>query len=442
MAKNDNLKDFLTDVANAIREKKGTTDLINPQDFSAEIASIETGGGGEGGGGAVVTAKDVNFRDYDGTILHSYTKAQFLALSELPELPTRQGLICQEWTYNYADAQSYVSKYGKLDIGATYITDDGKTRLYLTILEKGRMEVPLHFHQDIANGVVIDWGDGSATQTLSGTGTKNTSHTYAEEGNYVISLMPTNGCTLKLGGGSSSLCVLGDTSTSPGGGGVYRSMLTAVEVGSNTIIRDYAFFNCMALARITIPKGSTYIAAAVFKYCHSLSCVVVPKGVTTLWGEAFYGCYSLSCIVVPKGVTTIKSSAIYYCESISRVVIPEGVTLEKYFCYECSSLSCVVIPENVKLPQYTCWDCLSLPMVVINKGVSIENYSFNRCYSLAILDCRKCTSVPTLGGSSCFSNAPTDLKIVVPDALYDTWIAATNWSSHASNIVKASEYTE
>lgn len=49
MAKNDNLTDFLTDVANAIREKKGTTDLINPQDFSAEIASIETGGG-EGGG--------------------------------------------------------------------------------------------------------------------------------------------------------------------------------------------------------------------------------------------------------------------------------------------------------------------------------------------------------------------------------------------------------
>ena len=45
MAKNDNLKDFLTDVADAIREKKGTTDLINPQDFSAEIASIQSGGG-------------------------------------------------------------------------------------------------------------------------------------------------------------------------------------------------------------------------------------------------------------------------------------------------------------------------------------------------------------------------------------------------------------
>lgn len=43
MAKNDNITDLLTDIASAIREKKGTTDLINPQNFSAEIKSIESG---------------------------------------------------------------------------------------------------------------------------------------------------------------------------------------------------------------------------------------------------------------------------------------------------------------------------------------------------------------------------------------------------------------
>ena len=46
MAKSDNLTDFLTDVADAIRAKKGTTAKINPQDFSSEIASIQSGGGG------------------------------------------------------------------------------------------------------------------------------------------------------------------------------------------------------------------------------------------------------------------------------------------------------------------------------------------------------------------------------------------------------------
>lgn len=46
MAKNDNVKDFCKDIADAIREKKGTSDLINPQDFSAEIKSISGGGNG------------------------------------------------------------------------------------------------------------------------------------------------------------------------------------------------------------------------------------------------------------------------------------------------------------------------------------------------------------------------------------------------------------
>ena len=45
MAKNDNLQDFLTDVANSIRTKTGTTDPINAQDFSDKILSIQTGGG-------------------------------------------------------------------------------------------------------------------------------------------------------------------------------------------------------------------------------------------------------------------------------------------------------------------------------------------------------------------------------------------------------------
>lgn len=43
MAKNNNLTDFLTDLADGIRAKKGTTGKINPQNFRSEIASIETG---------------------------------------------------------------------------------------------------------------------------------------------------------------------------------------------------------------------------------------------------------------------------------------------------------------------------------------------------------------------------------------------------------------
>ena len=43
MSKENNLTDFLTDVADAIREKKGTSELINPQDFSEEIKNLPSG---------------------------------------------------------------------------------------------------------------------------------------------------------------------------------------------------------------------------------------------------------------------------------------------------------------------------------------------------------------------------------------------------------------
>ena len=44
MAKNDNLSDFLSDIADAIREKTGETGMLNAQDFSQKILGIESGG--------------------------------------------------------------------------------------------------------------------------------------------------------------------------------------------------------------------------------------------------------------------------------------------------------------------------------------------------------------------------------------------------------------
>lgn len=43
MAKNNNLTDFLTGVADAIRRKRGTTGKINPQNFEEEISGIPAG---------------------------------------------------------------------------------------------------------------------------------------------------------------------------------------------------------------------------------------------------------------------------------------------------------------------------------------------------------------------------------------------------------------
>ena len=331
MAKSNNLKDFLTDVADAIRSKTGESGLINPQDFSARIASIQTGGGG----------------------------------GDTP-----------------APSPSYP------------VIGDGKTYLYIRIGAKGRMTVPLRISQTVANGVTIDWGDGSAPQTLSGTGNVNTTHTYAEIGEYVISLDPVDGCTLGLGQNSSSYCVMGGTGNN---GKVYCSMLQAVEIGRNvTSISNYAFSYCYSLASIVIPQGVTSIGRNTFNYCYSLASIVFPDSVTSIGNDIFYYCYSLANVVISQGMTSISSNAFYYCYSLANVVIPQGVT-------------------------------------------SIESYAFQGCFGMAFYDFSQATSVPSLG-TNVFTNIPSDCKIIVPDALYDEWIAATNWSNYASRIVKDSEY--
>ena len=418
MAKNDNLKDFLTDVANAIREKKDISNPINPQDFSAEIASIEIGGGGGGGGGNTPSAPSagaVNFKDYDGTILHSYTKAQFLALAEMPTLPTRQGLTCQGWNYNMEDAQEYVAEYGKLDVGATYITDDGKTRLYITIAAEDRMDVPLALQQSVSNGVVIDWGDGSATETFSGTFSTTLRHTYGKVGDYVITLEVLDG-TLSLSG-TSSYGIFADSIKA------YGNMLQKVEIGNGvTSIGSYAFYNCYSLTSVVIPNSVTSIGSYAFNYCYSLASVVIPNGVTSIGDSTFRYCYSLASVVIPNGVTSTGGNAFGNCPSLTSIVIPNSVT---------------------SIGSYAFYQCYSLVSVVIQNGVtSIGSNAFNGCSSLAILDFRSHTSVPTLSNTNAFSSVASDLKIVVPNGLYNTWIAATNWSSTSVSkyIVKASEF--
>lgn len=41
MAKTDNLTDFLTNIADAIRTVEGSTNAINPQDFEAKITALK-----------------------------------------------------------------------------------------------------------------------------------------------------------------------------------------------------------------------------------------------------------------------------------------------------------------------------------------------------------------------------------------------------------------
>ena len=294
-------------VADAIRAKAGTTDLLAwPDGFKSAVEGIQTGGGG--GSTSDAAMKDVNFYDYDGTLVASYTLAEAQALTAFPNGPTHDGLTFQGWNWSLEKIHALTRP---MNVGAMYITDDGATRLHIRIAAVGRMTVPLYIGQTVANGVSIDWGDGSTAETLAGTGKVNSTHTYAEPGDYVISLMPQDGCTLSFGNGSSSYCVMGSTGNN---GKVYCNMLQEVYIGDGvTSIGNSAFYSCYSLASITIPNGVTSIGNSAFSGCYSLASIAIPNGVTSISYSSFYNCYSLASIAIPNGVTSIGNSAFYNC---------------------------------------------------------------------------------------------------------------------------------
>ena len=404
-------------------------DGLSSVDVTVNVAS----GGGGGETPASASWKDVTFIDYDGSVLYSYSLAEAQALTDLPTLPSHDGLVCQGWNWTL---EAIKSLNRPVIVGAMYITDDSATRLHIRIATVGRMTVPLYIGQTVANGVSIDWGDGSAAKTLSGTGNVNTSHAYAEPGDYIISLMPQDGCTLSLGYGSSSYCVMGSTGNN---GIVYCNMLQEVSIGKNvTSIGTYAFYNCYSIASITIPDSVTSIGGSALENCYSLASVTIPGGVTSIGVAAFGECRSIASITIPDGVTSIGASAFVSCYSLASVTIPGGVTSISDSAFgDCRSLASITIHDGVtSIVDYAFSGCRSLASITIPDGVtSIGTSVFSNCYGMRYYDFSACTSIPALSNSNAFRNNPSDFQMLIPSALYNNWKSATNWATYASKMV-------
>ena len=325
----------------------------------------------------------VRFYDFDGTIVAQYTRSTFINLSAMPANPTHAGLTSQGWNWSLADAKAYVEEFGGLEIGQMYCTTDGKTKLYITISDTGRTTLPFYWTQTVASGVSINWGDGSAAQSFSGTGNHNTTHQYSAIGDYVITLTVSSG-TFSLGNGASGSTVFKGGSTYR----VYQSMLKKVEFGTGiTSIGAYAFHNCVNLTTVTIPSGLTgFSATGSFYNCCNLLQLTVPSGAVTIGSSYCYCCYGIIAICIPKSVKTIGDNAFQICYRLNSISIPSGVTsCGRGLFYSCHSLDTIRISNTVT--ANTNYFYIGNPRYLINwdvpDGVTSLTYNtFMGCYAL------------------------------------------------------------
>ena len=319
---------------------------------------------------------------------------------------------------------------------------DGNTHIWITLGE-GRTSPMLGCYH---NGTVtVDWGDGTTPDTLTATTSAlslrwTPTHNYAKAGDYIITLTADGeiefcGMTSK----NNYAYILRHSERADAINVVYANAVKKVELGDSvTKIGDNAFRNCFALSAVNIPGSVTSIGNDAFTYCTSLSSVNIPDSVTSIGDGAFYYCSALSSVNIPDGVTSISNSAFYHCTALPSVNIPDSVTsIGNNAFYYCSALASVNIPDSVmSIGNSAFYDCDALSSVIIPGSVmSIGSGAFDIGLGVRFYDFSKHTAVPTLSASNSFSSPSVVCEIRVPAALYDEWIAATNWSTYADKIV-------
>ena len=291
MAKNNNLTDFLTDTANAIRTKKGTTGKINPQDFSSEIASIQTG---VDTSDATATADDILLGKT------AYAKGEKLT--------------------------------GTIE---TYAGEGGETVNKLAALVDGSLtEITA---DDLAGATKIRdhaFYNYSGLQSITIPNSVTSIENNALRGCKSLTSITIPNSVTTIGSSAFSSC--------------YK--LTSITIpNSITSIKGYTFQSCTSLTNITIPSAVTSIEGYAFHSCSSLTSITIPNSVTSIGDSTFGSCTSLTNITIPNSVTRIDSSALRIGSSTNKATItmlPTTPPTIQSSTFNASYLQKIIVPAG------------------------------------------------------------------------------------------------
>jgi hypothetical protein len=175
-----------------------------------------------------------------------------------------------------------------------------------------------------------------------------------------------------------------------------------------------------------------------------ITSIAFADGVTLIDSRAYYYCTGLKDLIIPEGMQNIGSYAFSYCSNIKTISLPSSIeSLGQQAFSKISELESISIPKDAPitfLPRNLFWESTKLQKFIVPKNVNqMASFVFEGCSGLVYVDFSNLNAIPSLENSNAFSGVSA--QIVVPDALYEDWITATNWSSLADRIVKDSEYT-
>lgn len=218
----------------------------------------------------------------------------------------------------------------------------------------------------------------------------------------------------------------------------YNDALVTVSLPSLISCGQYAFQECTELESITLPAAVTTLPYALFSGCTKLKTITAP-GVTSLGDSVFQNCTGLQAISFPN-VRTVGASAFSGCTGIQSLSLPTAETI--------ANRAFGNFPFGlVELPA-----CTSIGTQIgygngpsgfdFTQKLTIPAQAFKDSGNMIHLILRS-NEVCPLSNVNAFTNTPIGAGfgyIYVPSDLVNTYKAASNWSSFASQIVALSAY--
>lgn len=428
------------------------------------------------GGGGLAQEQLVNFIDYDGTLLYSYSYDEFADLSILPRNPSyHDNLIPQGWNWTLQEIQTQLAAVpdGKIWVGQSYTTASGGTEIDVSFNDPDSLSPYLAINVD--GNITVDWGDGTTKDSLSGTSLDSLlyiGHTYSQIGDYTITIATIGSTGIAFGGTNNNYAgILSPVSASNARrfANTYSNKIQAIRIGPHvklnsrpfnalrnckyfTVPTDiewtnayvYVFRNCGELTSLVIPPGVTGIGRYCFQNDASLDCVSIPPSMTYLGANTFESCTTLKNICLHNNITTIASAGNTFINAygLRNLVLPINANITEipeYMFNNCYSLERLILPNSITtigdeaLSGCSGIKSLTIPASVTSIGASCfaKNYGVEEYHF-------KSTTPPTLADANTFTSIVAGTIIYVPRGCGNAYKTATNWSTYASYIQEES----
>lgn len=414
----------LTAIANAIRAKNGTTTTYKPSQMASAISSIQ--GGGNSG---------VNIDIYDPVLhpveqgnIQSASASDFSSTTRLRvkgyvEVKPNTAYRISTNLYKLFLIQCYADK--------TPIGNSGwQTSPYLFNSDPSCAYIRLTFQNSSGSTITVDEFEWLKIEQLEGGGgSEDLNDVLTEQETLIAQLQAildkkAKGDTEEVEDAFIARTFSGDYENdrvASIGYGCFHSCtnLTSVSFPNVTELKDYTFYGCSKLTRASLPN------------------------VTGVGGHVFNLCSSLTTISLPL----IKSAGTYAFSS-TKISVIDFPLLETMGAYTFGNIkaSCTVnLPKLATTANSGFRNSKGITKVDLAIATKVDNLSFYYCNNLETLILRKTDAICTLSNTNAFTGtkiANGTGYIYVPSALVDTYKAATNWSSFASQIkaIEGSEY--